>query len=756
MSVRLLDRREFMKLTGIAGGSFLLGCASTETTPQATAAPVRRAPTSWSDLGHFVSLADNGDLIIVCQRAEMGQGIYTSVPQIIADEMGANWDRVDARLGDADPKYGNQSTGGSASIRRHYQFTRQMGAIARTMLEKAAAIEWQVDEGEVEAKDHSVYHKTSGKRLSFGDLAAKAALLTLPERETVALRADSELKLTGKDVKLLGHEELVRGKLQYAQDVRLPGMLIASIQRPPAVGGKVKSFDASEAMKVAGVVDVIKLKDRKFPVTVNPLSGVAVLATNTWAAIEGRKRLQIEWDHGPNAVHNTDSYKQELIKTAQSKGEPIRSQGDVYAHQYDKQRTVEATYTIPYHNHSPMETPSATAVIEGDTCTVWSGTQSPQWGKSLVLAELGLDPKTDWNKVVFHNTFMGGAFGRKGKNDFTVEAVELAKASGKPVKVIWSREDDTRHGFYHSIAANYYKAELSEDKQSADYFIHRVAHPPISALFNHETVYPAPLAHSQSFGDLPFAVEHLSTEKTEARAHLRIGWFRAVQNIHNAFAMSCFVDELAERAGIPTRDMWLNLIGSDRRLDHKALGFEQWNNYGHKEADYLPDTARMKAVINLLYDKAPIAEALPEGEGWGIGFCSSFSSYSSAATKVRVKDGKLEVLEMHTAIDCGRVITPDRVRSQMEGAMIMGLAVALYSEITVKDGAIVEGNFDSYPVARMSQVPPMEVHLVESDALPGGVGEPGFPAIAPSIANAVFHASGKRYRDLPLNKVLSV
>jgi isoquinoline 1-oxidoreductase beta subunit len=592
--------------------------------------------------------------------------------------------------------------------------------------------------------------------LSFGELAPKAALLKMPDPAKLTLRNADELTLTGKDLKLQTHEQLVRGELQYAQDVRIPGMLIASIQRPPTVGGKVKSFDASEAKKVSGVVDVIKLKDRSFPVSVNPLSGVAVLATNTWAAIEGRKKLEIEWELGPNAVHNTESYLANLVKKVQAKGVPIRTQGDVYTHQYDESRVLEATYTMPYHNHSPMETPAATAIIENEICTIWTGTQAPQWGKSLVLTELGLDPKKDADKVILHNTFMGGAFGRKGKNDFTLEAVELAKASGKPVKVIWSREDDTKHGFYHSVSANYYKAELSEDGTSADNFIARVAHPAISALFDHTTKYPSGGALGQSFGDLPFDISNLSVEKTEVQAHLRIGWFRAVQNIHNAYAMSCFVDELADKAGITTQQMWLNLIGKDRQINSKEQGFEEWNNYGHKDGEHVPDTARMKAVINALHKKAPIDEQLADNEGWGIGYCSSFSSYSAAASKVRVSDGKLEVLEMHTVIDCGKVITPDRVRSQMEGAMIMGLAIALYSEITVKDGAVVQGNFDTYPVARMNQVPPLHVHLIESDQPPGGVGEPGFPAITPSVVNAVFHASGQRYRDLPLNKVLKV
>ncbi|MFK7977529.1 MAG: molybdopterin cofactor-binding domain-containing protein [Halioglobus sp.] len=753
MSIKIISRREFMKLTGIAGGSLVLGGSlSSAALAESGAGAVKKS----SQLGHFVSIANDGQVTIVCQRGEMGQGIVTSVPQIIADEMGADWDHVTAVLGGANPDYGNQSTGGSASIRVHYEFTRRMGAVARELLEQAAANEWQVDKAQVRAQDHAVVHLPSNRKLSFAELAKKAALLEMPDPYALTLRKDDELKLTGKDVKLQSHEELVRGKLLYAQDVQIPGMLIASIQRPPTVGGKVKSFDATAAKKVAGVVDVIQLRDRSFPVMLNPLSGVAVVATNTWAAQEARKKLVIEWELGPNAVHNSYTYLEELVSSVESKGAPIRTQGDVYSHQYDAERTLEATYTIPYHNHSPMETPAATAVIEDGVCTIWTGTQSPQRGKSMALAELGYNEHTDSDKVVLHNTFMGGAFGRKGKDDFTIEAVELAKATGKPVKVIWTREDDTRHGFYHSMSANYYKAELSEDNQSADNFISRVAHPAISALFDHTVKSPSPGSHSQSFGDLPFDLKNLSVEKTEAKTHVRIGWFRAVQNIHNAFAMSCFVDELAAKANLSTQKMWLNLIGKDRKLDHKALGFDAWSNYGHKAVERLPDTARMKAVINTLHEKVPVTQSLPENEGWGIGFCSSFASYSAAATKVRVTDGKLEVLEMHTVIDCGKVITPDRVRSQMEGAMIMGLAVALYSEITVKDGAVEQGNFDTYPVARMNQVPPLHVHIIASDKPPGGVGEPGFPSIAPSIVNAVFHASGERYRDLPLNKVMTV
>lgn len=747
-----VTRRDFLAQLGIGAGALVLGTSL----PGISAAAVNAQPNpSAAALGYFVSLSPDGAVNIICHRMEMGQGINTSVPQIIADEMEADWSRVTVSLGKADARYGDQSTGGSASIRKFFTHIRQMGAIARDMLEQAAANRWKVEKSAVKAQQHFVVNTKTGEKIAFGDLAADAAKLPVPNADWVKLKSANEFKLIGKDVKLIGHQDIVQGKAVYAQDIQLPGMLIASIERPPVVGGKVKKFDATEAKKVAGVVDVIKLKDRPLPVDARPVSGVAVLATNTWAAIEGRKKLKVEWDLGSNADHNSETYKQALTEKVQQPGKVVRGKGKIDDHQYNPERTVEAVYTMPYHHHMSMETPAATAVIKDGKCTVWTGTQTPQWGKGLILGELGLDPQKDGDKVEVNTTLMGGAFGRKGKNDFTLEAVELAKATGKPVKVIWSREDDVRHGFYHSIAANYCKAEINE-KKSADFWVQRVAHPPIGWTFDGKSDIPADMLLQQGFADIPFVLNNFSCEVQPAPAHVRIGWFRAVQNLHNAFALSCFVDELAVKAGISTRQMWLNLLGEDRIIDPRKEGFTGWTNYDQLNDDHAVDTRRMKQVINTVADKAKIEQKLPAGEAWGIAYSNSFNSYSAAATKVRVKDKKVEVLEMHTAIDCGLAITPDRVRSQMEGAMIMGLSIALSSQITIKNGAIEQSNFHDYPVSRMPEVPPLHVHLIPSNHAPGGVGEPGLPAVIPSIINAIYHASGIRIRDLPAKNVLTV
>ena len=763
-TIKQLSRREFLSLTGRAGGVLVLAASAPQAvatvgSAASVAADANATAQGDSSLGVFVSIAETGDVQIVCHRMEMGQGILTSTPQIIAEELCADWSKVTAVLGEANLAYGDQSTGGSASIRNHITHTRRMGAVARDMLEQAAADHWGVAKSDVKAQDHSVVNTKNGQKLGFAELAERAAKLPVPDAESVTLKPIEEFSIVGKDVPLQGLENIVRAKAVYAHDIQLPDMLIASIERPPVVGGKVKSFDATEAKKVKGVVDVVRLKDRGYPVVVYPKSGVAVLATNTWAAMEGRKKLKVEWELGENQTHDSEAYKADLVKKVNAKAKTVREVGDVYKHTFDPAKTLEATYTVPYHHHMSMETPAATAHVQKDKTVIWTGTQSPQWGKRLVLAELGLDAEKDQDKVELNTTLMGGAFGRKSKNDFTLEAVELSQATGKPVKVVWSREDDVKHGFYHSIAANYMKAELTDDNRS-DYWIQRLASPPIDWIFDEKVGIQSNNLLSLGFGDVPFSAKNMAFETQEVTTHVRTGWVRSVGNINNHFALGSFVDELADKAGISTQQMWLNLFGEDRLFNPSEEGFEGYSHYGQTvdkdNQDYILDIARFKAVLNRVVKETKTDESLPAGQAWGISVAYSFNSYAAAATKVEVKNDTVTPLEMHTVIDCGLVITPDRVRSQMEGAMIMGLSMTLESEVTVTDGKIVQNNFYDYPVSRINKVPPMFVHIMPSDHAPGGVGEPGLPPILPSITNAIYHASGVRVRDLPVKKVLKV
>ena len=742
-----VSRRNFMKLAGASTSVFALGVSLTPLTAQAAKQEKKH------QLNFFVSINEQGDVELICHRSEMGQGIRTSVPQIIADELAADWAKVSVIQAQADAKYGSQGTAGSASIRSHFTTIRQVGAVARTMLEQAAANIWQVELSAVSAKNHYVYHQASQQKISFAELASHAAKLTPPSNDQVKLKSTAEFSLIGKDVKQVDLASIVAGKAQYAQDIQLDDMLIAVIQRPRIVGAQVKSFYASAAQKVNGVVDVIALKPRQLPVNVAPLSGVAVIAKNTWAAIEGKKKLIIDWDFSQvpeSNKHNSDEFRQALKEQVKQQGEVVRAKGDVYQHNFNNKNTLEAVYSVPYLHHAPMETPAATAMISKDKCTIWAGTQNPQWAQGLVAKELAIKPE----QVELNVTLMGGAFGRKSKSDFIIEAVELAKATGKAIKVIWTREDDIQHGFYHSCSANYFKAELDEQGQ-VDHLISRNAYPPIGWLWDTNNKQPSDSQMALGFADLPFELEHLSIEKHSVDSFIRPGWVRSVACINNGFALGSFVDELAVKANKNTTAMWLDLLGSDRLVDPNQDGFK-YSNYNLPLSEHPLDTKRMKSLIKLLSDKAKVDEKLPENQGWGISFLRSFGSFVAAATKVQVKNNKVTVLAMHTAVDCGLVITPDRVKAQMEGAMVFGLSIALMGEISVKAGQVEQSNFHDHPVTRISQTPEMHVHIVASSAPPGGIGEPGVPPVAPSITNAIYHASKVRIRDLPINKVFEV
>ncbi|TPH16409.1 xanthine dehydrogenase family protein molybdopterin-binding subunit [Litorilituus lipolyticus] len=744
-----VSRRNFIKLAGITAGSFALGVHLPLTKAQANTLAEHQ-------INFFISFNDLGDVSIICHRSEMGQGIRTSIPQIIADELGADWNKVSVVQAKADAKYGPQGTAGSASIRSHFTTIRQVGAAAREMLEQAAANIWQVNKSAVSAKKHFVYHNKTGEKITFGELAKHAAKLTAPDVNTITLKSQHNFSLIGKNVKQVDLDNIVTGQAEYAQDIELPDMLIAVIQRPKVVGAVVKSFDASEAKKVKGVVDVIQLKPRKLPAGVYPLSGVAVLATNTWAATEGKKKLSIEWDTSNVAAaskHDSKQFTKQLKAQVNTKGAIVRRKGDVYRHNYDEANTVEATYSIPYLHHAPMETPAATAIVTSEKCTIWAGTQNPQWAQGMVAQELGI-PREEIDKIELNVTLMGGAFGRKSKGDFIIEAVELAQKTNKPVKVVWTREDDVQHGFYHSSSANYFKAQVNGQGQ-VDNLIARTAYPPIAWLWDEQAKHPSDSQLSLGFADMPFELNSLSLEKHDVDSYVRPGWLRSVACINNGFALGSFVDELAVKANKSPRAMWLSLIGSDREDNPSSDSFK-YSNYDLDYKDHPVDTKRMKSLINLISDKANIEEELPSNQGWGISFLRSFGSYVAAATKVQVVNNKIEVLEMHTAVDCGIVVTPDRVEAQMEGAMIFGLSIALMGEISVSNGAVEQNNFYDYPVTRINQAPKMFVHLVNSKKPPGGIGEPGVPPVVPSITNAIYHASKIRIRDLPINKVMEV
>ena len=735
-----ITRREFIRNTGLAGGGLIIAA-------NFSACSSDKAVLPGGDFmpNVYVNLLESGTVEIVCHRSEMGQGIRTSLVQVIADEMEADWGRVKLLQAIGDAKYGDQNTDGSTSIRNQFDVLRNAGAVARHVLVSAAADAWEVPAEECVARNHAVHHEASGRELAYGELAGLAATMPMPEE--VAFKPASEYRYIGKPIDLIDGMAMTTGTGMFGIDTVLPEMLYASIERCPVLGGKIVSVDDSEARQVAGVVDVIQMGDGTMPPVFNPLGGVAVLATNTWAAQQGRKALRIEWDLGANAAYNTPTYRDGLEAAVKKDGRAILQRGDVDAGFVDAAKTIEAIYHTPLLSQAPMEPPAAVAVINEDgSCTAWACTQAPQSAQAAVARALGLDPA----QVTINVTLLGGAFGRKSKPDFIAEAAVLAKKSGKPVKVTWTREDDIRHGYFHSDACQYLKGGIDAEGKAVAW-LQRTAFPSISATFG-PAESPSDGELELGFTDNPYAIGNMKLEACDASAHLRIGWLRSVCNVFHAFAAGSFADELAHLAGRDSLEFLLELIGPDRHIDPASDG-AKYENYGQPLEDHPIDTARLKATLSKAAEMAGWGRSLPAGRGLGIAVHRSFAGYVATAAEVSVSEqGKLKVEELWTATDAGIVVNPDRVRSQMEGAGIFGMSIALHGAITAKDGAIEQGNFHDYPVVRMSESPKaITVHVIESTAKPGGVGEPGVPPVAPAICNAIFAATGKRIRELPLD-----
>lgn len=737
-----VSRRSFLKGVGVAGTGLVLGV----TLPGAQLLADEKGD---GVMNLFVSIESSGTVNIVCHRSEMGQGIRTGLPQVLADELEADWQQVHVVQGLADARYGSQNTDGSRSIRHFYQTMREMGAAARTMLEQAAADKWGVPVSEVTAKQHRVSHST-GKTLGFGELAEAASQLTPPEVASLTFKAKADFNYIGKPVSIVDMHKIQTGATVFGQDVQMDNMLYASIVRPPVVGSNVASVDKTNALKVSGVVDVFQMPERSLPAAFNSLPGVAVLANNTWAAQQGAKQLNISWTEHANKHHNSAEYLTTLRERVMTKGKAQRTAGDAYQAITNAEKKVAATYTLPYLVHAPMEPPAATAVFKDGEVEIWACTQTPQSTQRTVAGVLGIEQ----DKVKVNVTLLGGGFGRKSKPDFSVEAAILAKQFGRPVKVSWSREDDIKHGYYHAISAQHFEAGLDGNGHVAGW-VQRTAFPSISYTFNTEADEPSVGEMSLGFADVPFNIAHLSCESHKATGHTRIGWVRSVSNIHHAFAIGSFVDELAVSAGKPTANMWHQLIGEDRLVDPNKQGFE-FANYGESLERYPIDTKRFKYCLDELLNKSGADKPTSSNEAWGISVHRSFVSYVAVAARVRVENNKVTVLEMHSAIDAGTVVNPDRVRSQQEGSMIFGLSIALLGEISFKDGAVEQSNYHDYQVLRMPQCPQIHTHIIESDAIPGGVGEPGTPPVAAAVVNAIYHASGKRIRDLPVSKHMQV
>jgi isoquinoline 1-oxidoreductase subunit beta len=757
MSADAIDRRSFLR--DAAAGSLLLvattsGCRRLGDTlggMRRTIANYEGRPKS--DDGPFspavyIRIATNGDVTIIAHRSEMGQGTRTSLAMVLADELEADWARVHIEQAPGDEKtYGNQDTDGSSSIRVFFQPMREAGATGRALLEAAAAQDWHVPLSTVRADHHRVIHMPTGRTLGYGALIATARTLPLPPTDTLRLKQPADFRYIGKTIPIVDLFDMTTGRAMYGIDQHMPGTLVAVVARPPVYGASVATVDAAAAERVHGVVRVVPLDHTPPPSGMAPLGGIAVVATSTWAAIQGRNALKVSWGASPNAAYESRSYRATLQATARRPGKLVRRQGEGSGALAHAARRFEADFYVPHLSHTPMEPPVAMASVRDGRCELWAPTQDPQGARNAVSKSLGIPV----DSVRVNVTLLGGGFGRKSFHDFIVEAALLSRAMGAPVKVQWTREDDVQHDFYHPPAVEHLEAGLDADGRLVAW-LHRSVIPSLDSMTNKDARYQATWESSMGLADFPYVVPHLQIEVGEATAHSRLGWYRSVLNIPHQFAISSFIDELAHATGKDPKSFILEHLGPDRIIDMDSAGLAgKASDYG--AYDKFPvDTGRLRRVLEIACREAGWGSPLPKGQGRGLAAVRASSSYLASVVHVAVgSDGAMHIPRVDIAIDAGTIVHPDRVQAQMEGGTIMGLGNALTGEITFANGRPRQSNFTDYRVLRMDGAPrEIHVHLVPSTERPSGAGEPGVAPTFPAVCNAIFAATGHRIRSLPV------
>jgi isoquinoline 1-oxidoreductase subunit beta len=706
-----VSRRTFLRASAAAGGGLLLSFALP--VPHAAGTP----PVEEFAPNAFVRIAPDGRVTLIMNQVEMGQGTYTSMPMLIAEELEVDLDQVhlesappDDRLY-ANPLVGFQVTGGSTSVRAFWKPLREAGAAARTLLVEAAAQTWGVEPSSCRAETGYVVHNPTGRRLDYGALAERAATLPVPEAGKIVLKAPKDFKLIGTPAKRLDTPDKVNGKARYGIDVRLPGMKIAAIAICPVPGGKLKTADEAKAKAVKGVHQVVRLD-----------GAVAVVADHMGAARKGLAALDIEWDAGPNAKLSTADIVRELDTASRKPGAVARQDGDVEKALGEASRKIEAIYQVPLLAHATMEPMNCTVHVRPGACEVWVGTQVVARAQAAAAEVTGL-PK---ESVKVHNHLIGGGFGRRLDIDGVTWAVKVAQQVDGPVKVIWTREEDIQHDLYRPYYYDRLSAGLDKqgmpiawtDRVTASSILARWAPPAFKNGLDTDAVEGA----KEPPYDLPnILVDYVRQEPPG----IQTAFWRGVGPTHNIFVVESFIDELAAAANRDPLEYRLALLGK---------------------------SPRAKAVLELAAEKSGWGQELPAGQGRGLSVQNAFGTFLSEVAEVEVaKDGSVQVKRVVCAVDCGQVVNPDTVRAQLESGVIFGITAALYGEVTLKDGRVEQSNFDNYRMLRMDQAPKIEVYIVESLEAPGGIGEPGTSALAPAVANAVFAATGKRLRKLPLD-----
>jgi isoquinoline 1-oxidoreductase beta subunit len=721
-----VSRRAFIAAGTVAGTGLIIGARL----PGSLLLAEEAKKSVPSPFDAWVHVKPTGEIALIVAKSEMGQGIRTGLAMILAEEAEVDLNSVTVVQAETRPDiYTHLGTGGSSSTMESYEPLRRAGATVRMLMIAAAAAKWNVPPAQCVAKKGAVRHRGSARHATYGELIDAAAKLPLPDPKTVTLKDESDFQLIGHPFPRVDIPAKVNGSAQFGLDVRVPDMLFAVVARCSTFGGKPAHFDAASAKAIPGVLDVFEVPS--LGADMFTAGGVVVVADSTWTAIKARRALEITWDNGPNISQSSDALSEALRAAVARPGARVRNEGDVEAELAKSSKHIEAVYELPFQAHATMEPMNITIRTGTNDCEVWAPTQSPDWVQRTVAHVLGMAPE----KVIVHTTLMGGGFGRRYMADYPAEVAQIAKIVQKPVQLVWTREDDMTHDFYRPASCHRMSGALNAQGHPSAWS-HTIASTSIDAFWHPENGKPE---GSEVGGALqmPYAIPNVRLEYNLAASSVPRAWWRSVENSFNGFAVESFIDELAAAAK------------QDPFHFRKALLVKQKSSKPAGDDDVDPE--RLRTVLDLAALKSGWGKPLPKGKGRGIATFSSFGSYFAEVAEVSVADDKTFKIDRVVAVvDCGPVVNPESVRSQTEGAIIYGLSAALKNEITIKNGAVEQTNFDGYDPIRINEAPPIEVHLAPSGDDPGGMGEPALPPIAPAVANAIFAATGRRLRKLPL------
>ena len=724
-----LTRRKFVASGAVAGTGLLIGLrfGSPLLHSQESDKAKKKAPPNPFDA--YIHIKPDGKISLIVAKSEMGQGIKTGLAMLLAEEAAIDFNTVSVEQAETRPDlYEHMGTGGSGSTEESFTPLRQAGAAVRELMITAAAARWNVPKAECVAKKGTVLHQKSSRSAAYSELVEAASRLPLPDPEKVELKDDSEFELIGHPVPRVDIPAKVNGSAQFGLDVRVPDMFFAVVARCPTFGGKAAHFDAARAKAIPGVRDVFEipaLGADKFTA-----GGVVVVADSTWSAMKGREALQVTWDRGAAATETSATMHESLHAGAHKPGKRVRNDGDVDAALSNGAKKIEAVYELPLLAHATMEPMNITVHARGSDAEVWAPTQSPDWVQGTVAQVLGLKP----GKVIVHTTYMGGGFGRRYMADFPAEGAQIAKVVGKPVQLVWTREDDMTHDFYRPAACHRLRGAVDANGRPT-VWSHNFSTTAIKGYW--EPTADAADDESGGAHQMPYAIANVRLEYNATASAVPRAWWRSVEHSLNGFIVESFIDELAAAAG-------QDPVQFRRSLLVKPANWKP-------RFDYDPDPARLLGVLNLAAEKSGWSNPLPKTKGRGIATYHSFGSYFAEVAEVTVNGANFKIDRVVAAVDCGQIVNPESVRAQTESAIIYGLSAALKNAITIKNGAVEQTNFDGYDPLRITEAPPIEVHLLKSKEDPGGMGEPALPLIAPAVANAIFAASGQRVRKLPFD-----